>query len=55
MMTVAVAISFQKTSKNPVIFGSRKAQSLRTPKGAATLKIQCDTAFTEHLRVNSYP
>jgi len=23
--------------------------SLRTLKGAATLKIQCDTAFTEHL------
>jgi len=34
---------------NPVVFGSRKAQSLRTLKGAATLKIQCDTAFTEHL------
>jgi len=34
---------------NPLIFGSRKAQSLRTLKGAATRKIQCDTAFTEHL------
>jgi len=32
---------------NPVIFGSRKAQSLRTLKGAATLKIQCGTAFTD--------
>jgi hypothetical protein len=38
-----------KYSVNPVIFGSRKAQSLRTLKGAATLKIQCDTAFTAHL------
>ncbi len=37
-------------SVNPIIFGSRKAQSLRTLKGAATLKIQCDTAFTEHLQ-----
>jgi len=26
--------------------------SLRTLKGAATLKIQCDTAFTEHLRIS---
>jgi hypothetical protein len=34
---------------NPVIFGSRKAQSLRTLRGATTLKIQGDTAFTEHL------
>jgi len=34
---------------NPVIFGSRKAQSLRTLKGAATLKIQYNTAFTKHL------
>ncbi|GAH55132.1 unnamed protein product, partial [marine sediment metagenome] len=25
--------------------------SLRTLKGAATLKIQCETAFIEHLRI----
>jgi len=39
---------------SPVIFGSRKAQSLRTLKGAATLKIQGDPAFTEHLQASFY-
>jgi len=34
-----------------VVAGSRRLQPAfgRTLKGAATLKIQCDTAFTEHL------
>ena len=47
--------NFRKYSVNPIIFGSRKAQSLRTLKGAATLKIQCDTAFTKHLQIFSKP
>jgi len=49
LMGKSCSKSKHKYSVNPLIFGSRKAQSLRTLKGAATLKIQCDTAFTEHL------